>query len=110
MNYFEPGCSRLREKEIETCKAAQLAKWLMEMVAVARSNPHVTTTSFIAAHTMHKFAVGLQNQVDKNHVMEFLEEVEGLGWATESTRRWLRADWGLQMQDIAEHNNINENM
>jgi hypothetical protein len=91
---------------IKDTKEAEITRWLKEMVAVARCNPHATTTPFIAAHAMHRFAVYINNSQDQNSIMEFLEEVEMVsGWPTELTRHWLREEWGWPTQDYAEHSN-----
>jgi hypothetical protein len=92
--------------EIEDTRGAEVARWLKEMVAVARCNPHATTTPFIAAHAMHQFAVYLRDPQDQSSIMDFLEEVEIVsGWPTELTRQCLRVEWGWSTQDNAEQSN-----
>jgi hypothetical protein len=77
-----------------------ITKWLKEMVAVARCNPHtVQTSTSIAAHTIHKFAGCLRNPMDQSDIMGFLEEVDVTGWSTDLTRRWLKVQWGWPLQD-----------
>jgi len=73
----------------------EVTMWLGEMMAVARCNPHASTTPYLAAHAMHKFAVVLQDPQDQRNVMDFLKEVEVMSfWPTEATRQWLRKEWG----------------
>jgi hypothetical protein len=87
-------------------REAEVTKFLKEMVAVARCNPHATTTPFIAAHAMHRFAVYLNDSQNQSSIMEFLEEVEVIsGWPTELTRHWLREEWAWSREDRAEHSN-----
>lgn len=82
--------------------------WLKEMMAVARCNPHASTTPYLAAHAMHKFAVVLEDPQDQRNVIDFLEEVEVMSfWPTEATRQWLRKEWGWPIRDSAEHSNDN---
>ena len=100
-----PDTESTRNHESENAREIEVAGWLKEMVAVARCNPHAVSAPSIAAHAMHKFAVGLRDPLDQRNVMEFLEEVEVMGWSTDLTRRWLRVQWGWLMQDNAEHSN-----
>jgi hypothetical protein len=75
------------------------------MVAVARCNPPaLRAASSLATHAMHKFAVCLRDSMDQSNIMEFLEEVELIGYSTEPTRQWLKVQWGWLMQD-AEYSN-----
>jgi hypothetical protein len=91
---------------IEHAQETEVAKWLKEMVAISRCNPHaVQATSSIAAHAMHKFAVCLRDPTDQSSIMEFLEEVDLMGYSTEPTRRWLKVQWGWLMQDNVEYSN-----
>lgn len=86
----------------------EVTMWLKEMMAVARCNPHASTTPYLAAHAMHKFAVVLEDPQDQRNVIDFLEEVEVMSfWPTEATRQWLRKEWGWPIRDSAEHSNDN---
>jgi hypothetical protein len=96
-NYNLPSTENEARNEVEVVNC------LTEMIAVARSNPHAITCLPIAAHATHKFGVALRSQLDQCTVLDFLEEAEVWGWSTESTRNWLRMEWGWPMQDNAEH-------
>jgi hypothetical protein len=37
--------------------------------------------------------------------MEFLEQVDLMGYSTESTRQWLKVQWGWLMQTNAQYSN-----
>jgi hypothetical protein len=80
--------------EAECSREVEIARWLKEMVAVARCNPHAVSAPYIAAHAIHRFAVELQDPIDQSSVVDFLEEVGVMGWPTDLTRRWLGIQWG----------------
>jgi hypothetical protein len=89
-------------------KEAEVSRWLKEMVAVTRCNPHATSTSITAANAMHRFAVHVRHPQDQSSIMEFLEGVEVVSrWPTKLTRQWLRMEWGWSMQGRAAHSNEN---
>ncbi|KAL5120834.1 hypothetical protein ACEQ8H_001315 [Pleosporales sp. CAS-2024a] len=91
--------------------AQDITVWLKEIMAVARCNPHASTTPYLAAHAMHKFAVVLRHFHDQNNVMNFLEEVDMIrGWPTAATRQWLRMEWAWPtMQEDNGNGNGNGN-
>ena len=101
----QPGIRVGRNAQVMELKEAETARWLKEMIAVARYNAHAVSAPSIAAHAMHKFAVTLRDPIDQSNVMEFLEEVEVMGWPTDLTRRWLKARWGWLVRDNAEYSN-----
>jgi hypothetical protein len=101
----DPNANNSHMFDLGGSREPEVSLWLKEMMAVARCNPHASTAP-IAAHAMHSFAVILRDPQDQSNVIDFLIEVETvLGWPTEATRHWLRAEWGWPTQDIAEHSN-----
>jgi hypothetical protein len=101
-----PEATNSHMPEYAKTREQNVTMWLKEMMAVARCNPHAISTPYIAANSMHKFAVSLRNLHDQGHVMEFLEEVEFVSrWPTGKTRQWLRVEWGWPAQDDAEYSN-----
>jgi hypothetical protein len=102
----DPHASSGQMLELGDLREPDITRWLKEMVAVARCNPHACTTPYIAAHAMHKFAVNLKDPQDQSSVMDFLEEVESVsGWPTEVTRQCLRVEWAWPILENAEQSN-----
>lgn len=102
----DPHTSSSQMLEVGDSRKPDITRWLKEMMAVARCNPHACNTPCIAAHAMHKFAVNLRDPRDQSSVMDFLEEVEAVsGWPTEVTRQCLRVEWAWSIHDNAEQSN-----
>jgi hypothetical protein len=71
----------------------EVLKGLKEMVAVARCNTHCISAPWKAAHAVHKFAVMLQDDLDRSKMIEFLEEVDAMGMPTAASVQYLREQW-----------------
>lgn len=63
------------------------------MVAVARCNTFSLTSRVIAAYAVHAFAGVLQDDMDRHKMIEFLEEVNAMGWPTTTSIDWLSRQW-----------------
>jgi len=95
-----PSCGLGSRKGFAEAGEVEVTKPLREMVAAVRCNTHaMVPTAAIAAHTIHKFGGCLQNFVDQSDIIEFLEEVEIVGWKTDVTKRWLKVQWNWPLQD-----------
>ncbi|KAH8725493.1 hypothetical protein GQ44DRAFT_219125 [Phaeosphaeriaceae sp. PMI808] len=89
----------------EEARAAEITSWLKEVMATARCNLNSVSASWLAAHVMHKFAAIVQSPVDQSSIIEFLEDVDAMGWSTKLTSRWLKLQWEWPMQINVEYNN-----
>jgi hypothetical protein len=80
----------------------EVLKGLKEMVAVARCNTHCISASWKAAHAVHKFAVTLQDDLDRSKMIEFLEEADAMGMPTEASVQYLKEQWSSSWSHYEE--------
>jgi hypothetical protein len=73
---------------------SEILKGLKEMVAIAHCNTHCISVPWKAAHAVHKFAVVLQDDLDRCKMIEFLEEVNAMDMPTVTSVEYLREQWG----------------
>jgi hypothetical protein len=71
----------------------EVLKGLREMVAVARCNTHCISAPWKAVLAVHKFAIILQDDLDRSKMIEFLEEVDAMGSPTGASVQYLREQW-----------------
>tara|TARA_R110002003_G_scaffold124_3_gene11188 strand:- start:14565 stop:14984 length:420 start_codon:yes stop_codon:yes gene_type:complete len=98
----DTGAHHAQGSESENASERQIAEWLTEMIGVARSNPHAVSAPSVAAHAMHSYAGRMREPLEQSNVMQFLEEVDNMGWSTEITRQWLRLEWGWVLREEPE--------
>ncbi|KAF2853758.1 hypothetical protein T440DRAFT_443509 [Plenodomus tracheiphilus IPT5] len=69
----------------------EVLKGLKEIVASTICDKHAIFTSSMAAHAIHRFAVILRNNIDRQKMIEFLEEVDNMGlWRTKASIQKIR--------------------
>jgi hypothetical protein len=100
---LESGAHHAPSTQDEIAFERQVAEWLKEMMAVARGNPHAVSAPSIAAHALHRFAGRLREPSEQSDILVFLEEVDDLGWSTDSTQQRLRLEWGWLPREDTEN-------
>lgn len=72
----------------------EILKGLKEMIASTRCDTHAVSTMSVAVHAIHRFAVILSDDLDRLKMVEFLEEVDAMGWwPTKASIGWLWRQW-----------------
>ena len=72
----------------------EILKGLKETVAIARCDTRGISAPWKAAHTVHKFAGLLSRDLDRNQMINFLEEVNAMGMPTAASIEHLKEQWG----------------
>ena len=68
----------------------EILKGLKETVAIARCDTRGISAPWKAAHTVHKFAGLLSRDLDRNKMINFLEEVNTMGMPTAASIEHLK--------------------
>ncbi|KAL6710494.1 hypothetical protein ACN47E_008542 [Coniothyrium glycines] len=77
----------------------EISRRLKDMIIAARCNTFAMCAGVAAAYAIHSFAIVLEDELDRSMMMEFLAEVNTLGWSTAATVVWLRWHWYEDAQD-----------
>ncbi|KAF2729563.1 hypothetical protein EJ04DRAFT_502053 [Polyplosphaeria fusca] len=77
----------------------QIVERLKEVIAIARCNGHRMPALFLASNAVFAYGSTVEDHFDRVKMIEFLEEVEGVGWPTKSAMRWLASQWGWSVED-----------
>ncbi|KAF2114060.1 hypothetical protein BDV96DRAFT_495527 [Lophiotrema nucula] len=72
---------------------------LREVVAMAQCNDHRTPALFLASHVLYAYGPMVEDHFDRVKIIEFLEEVDTVGWATKPAMRWLASQWGWSIEE-----------
>ncbi|KAF1938728.1 hypothetical protein EJ02DRAFT_353871 [Clathrospora elynae] len=102
VNYPDAEIQDTNRVGIAASMRDEVLRNLKGIVAIARCNPHAISVPWNAAHAVHKFAAVLQDDLDQCKMIEFLEEVNAMGWPTAASMEHLREQWRWNLRLCVE--------
>lgn len=73
---------------------------LKTVIAIARCNTNTVPALFVAGNFADGYASLLVDDLDREQIVLFLDEVSAMGWQTYETQKQLRTHWGWSVSDV----------